>query len=130
MSIEIQCPCGEWFVAERKTAKYCSPEHKQRYGQRAKRRMRIPSDVRWRVLRRDEFRCVYCRDDSDVKKLRIDHIIPITKDGLPLALRNLITACHDCNAGKSDEEIDPREIPWWVHLYGDEEGAESLKRHG
>lgn len=129
MSIEVQCPCGEWFEAQRSTAKYCSEKCKSRYSQRVKRRMRIPSDIRWRVLRRDKFRCVYCRDDSDRKKLRIDHIVPITKGGLPLALRNLITACHDCNAGKSDDVIDPRLIPWWVELYGDEEGAESLTRH-
>jgi 5-methylcytosine-specific restriction endonuclease McrA len=36
--------------------------------------------------------------------LQVDHIQPAAKGGLG-ELLNLITACFDCNAGKSDVEL-------------------------
>ena len=59
--------------------------------------------VRFRVLVRDNFTCVYCGRNpvEDGVKLEVDHIIPKSKGGTDEE-RNLVTACRDCNQGKKD----------------------------
>jgi hypothetical protein len=59
---------------------------------------------RFSILARDGFRCVYCGSSPDVAELRVDHVTPVIggggdDDG------NLATACHPCNAGKSDKSL-------------------------
>lgn len=60
--------------------------------------------VRFLVLERDGFKCVYCgrspAKDNDVA-LHIDHVHPKSKGGSDLP-ENLVTACQECNLGKSD----------------------------
>ena len=67
--------------------------------------------IRWQVLRRDDFTCQYCgrnvRDDG--VKLEIDHIFPESKGGKTV-FSNLITACKECNSGKSDCILKLREL--------------------
>jgi 5-methylcytosine-specific restriction endonuclease McrA len=67
---------------------------------------------RFRILERDGFKCVYCgrkpNKDNDVT-LQIDHILPRVKNGEQLD-DNLVTACWDCNIGKSDVLIDKRKL--------------------
>ena len=54
-------------------------------------------------MKRDGFRCVICgRTAEDGVKLHVDHIKPISKDGLTVP-DNLRTLCQDCNLGKSDK---------------------------
>jgi rubredoxin len=58
--------------------------------------------LRFTVFQRDGFRCRYCGvsiDDGAI--LHADHVIPESKGGLT-TLENLVTACIDCNLGKSD----------------------------
>lgn len=65
----------------------------------------IPAGLRFAVLRRDGFRCAYCgRGESDGAKLHIDHLIPVARGG-PTELDNLVTACADCNLGKSATDL-------------------------
>lgn len=63
----------------------------------------ISRRLRFEVLRRDNYTCRYCgaspRTHPDVV-LEIDHVIPVTLGGDDDP-RNLVTACADCNAGKS-----------------------------
>ncbi len=61
---------------------------------------RAPSvKVRFELLKRDGFACVYCgRSHPDVV-LCLDHKVPFSKGGLTIP-GNLVTACVDCNAGK------------------------------
>lgn len=60
--------------------------------------------LRFRILERDGFKCVYCgrkpQKGNDVE-LQIDHIYPKSKGGTDLP-DNLVTACRECNLGKSD----------------------------
>lgn len=69
-------------------------------------RRKVPLDVRWAVLKRDNYRCVICgaspAADHSVR-LHVDHIVPVAKGGTN-DLSNLRTACDDCNLGKSDDE--------------------------
>jgi DNA-binding transcriptional ArsR family regulator len=72
------------------------------------KRKTIGSAKRYRVLKRDRFRCVFCgrspATDLDVE-LVIDHIVPVCKGGSN-ADENLQVLCFDCNSGKSDDLVD------------------------
>lgn len=59
----------------------------------------ISPKLRFEVLQRDGFRCVYCgRSAADVP-LEIDHVVPVAGGG-KTEEDNLVTACGECNAGK------------------------------
>jgi hypothetical protein len=57
---------------------------------------------RWRVLARDNFRCVYCGTTAEAKELHIDHLYSQALGGTDDE-DNLVTACADCNIGKRSE---------------------------
>lgn len=61
----------------------------------------ISASLRFRILRRDGFTCLYCgrtpRNDS--VQLHVDHVKPRVAGGLTEET-NLVTACRDCNLGK------------------------------
>jgi hypothetical protein len=67
-------------------------------------RTTIPLNVRWDVLKRDNYRCAKCgaspSNDHQVE-LEVDHIYPVAKGGVN-ALENLQTLCRKCNQGKKD----------------------------
>lgn len=66
----------------------------------------ISKAVRFNVLRRDGFRCVYCGNKaSDQSPLQIDHVKPRSKGGSNEP-ENLVAACRACNIGKSDRHSD------------------------
>ncbi len=67
-------------------------------------RQSIPKSIRFEVFKRDSFTCQYCGRKSPDVLLEIDHIEPVSKGGTNDIL-NLITACKDCNAGKSDRRL-------------------------
>lgn len=69
---------------------------------------RTPRDInerlRFKVLKRDNFKCVFCgkspATDANVI-LHVDHIIPWSKGG-ETVIENLQTLCSKCNLGKSN----------------------------
>ena len=67
-------------------------------------RKAISKRVRFQVLSRCEFRCVYCGGLAGDVVLVIDHLIPVSKGG-DNDESNLVAACEDCNQGKSDDLI-------------------------
>jgi 5-methylcytosine-specific restriction endonuclease McrA len=66
----------------------------------------INDKLRYRILRRDNFSCVFCGNspakDSTIE-LHGDHIIPWEKGG-ETTFDNLQTLCSRCNSGKSNED--------------------------
>ena len=65
-------------------------------------RSKMTDNLRYNVLKRDNFTCVLCGVSSkDGAKLHVDHIIPIAKGGKTV-MSNLQTLCDRCNIGKSD----------------------------
>ena len=62
-------------------------------------RKRIPENVRIKVWRRDNGRCVRC---GSREKLEYDHIIPISKGGSN-TVRNIELLCEKCNRSKGDK---------------------------
>lgn len=60
-------------------------------------------DIRYNVLKRDNFTCQKCGITSkNGAKLEVDHIIPLSKGGKTV-MSNLQTLCDRCNSGKSDK---------------------------
>lgn len=66
----------------------------------ALKRPGLTKSKRFAILERDKFRCKYCGSTPDEKELHIDHINPKSLGGTDDA-KNLVTACSDCNIGKS-----------------------------
>lgn len=67
-------------------------------------RKTISKSIRFEVLKRDSFACQYCGRKAPDVLLEVDHIQPVSKGGTN-DLLNLITACADCNEGKSDRVL-------------------------
>jgi len=59
----------------------------------------ISKRLRFNVLQRDGFRCVYCGRRPPAVNLEVDHKIPRSQGGQD-NLKNLVAACWDCNRGK------------------------------
>lgn len=62
--------------------------------------MTVSKSMRYQVLRRDKHTCRYCGRTPPEVRLTIDHVIPEALGGADIPA-NLVTACADCNGGKS-----------------------------
>lgn len=66
----------------------------------------VTRKVRFAVFLRDKFTCQYCGRQAPEVVIEIDHVLPCSKGGTN-DLNNLVTACRDCNRGKSERKITP-----------------------
>lgn len=73
----------------------------------------ISPSVRFAVLKRDDFKCVYCK--SQDAALEVDHIVPHSKGG-PCHESNYVTACNACNIGKGDKSLSPEQVKFFKGL--------------
>ena len=64
----------------------------------------VKPSIRFRIFRRDDFRCVYCGASPPQTTLEVDHVVPKSRGG-PNRKTNLVTACWECNRGKRDTEL-------------------------
>lgn len=62
--------------------------------------MPVSRRLRFEILRRDGHTCRYCGASAPDVTLTVDHVIPVALGG-GNEPNNLVTACRDCNAGKS-----------------------------
>lgn len=67
-----------------------------RYIDTQRERAKITNSVRWKIIKRDNFRCVACGSNDN---LVIDHKTPICQGGTS-DIDNLQTLCFRCNSGK------------------------------
>ena len=63
--------------------------------------MSLSKKTRFAIFDRDKFTCRYCGRNSEEVTLEVGHIIAASKGGSDDP-SNLVTACFDCNRGKSD----------------------------
>lgn len=63
-------------------------------------RRALRASERFEVLRRDNFTCRYCGRKAPSVRLQVDHVVPWSAGGGD-NLSNLVTACEECNRGKS-----------------------------
>ena len=107
---EMEClDCGHLYLANgcdiwlRKCPKCNGAKSKTPANLKTKSRA-ISEKLRYKVLKRDNFKCCACgaspAKDPSVE-LHIDHIIPWSKGGESV-LENLQTLCSKCNIGKSN----------------------------
>lgn len=64
-------------------------------------RKSMSKKLRFEAFKRDGFQCQYCGNVPPRVTLELDHIDPVANGGNN-EIDNLITACFDCNRGKSD----------------------------
>jgi len=72
---------------------------------RKSKRKTISASVRYKIMKRDNFKCVLCGDSPAINNsttLEIDHITPLSKGGTN-SDENLRTLCKRCNIGKFDK---------------------------
>lgn len=67
--------------------------------------MPVTKRTRYEVLRRDNHTCRYCGGTAPDIVLTVDHVTPVALGGSDEPT-NLVTACRDCNAGKSSTSPD------------------------
>lgn len=67
--------------------------------------MAVTKRVRFEVFRRDSNACQYCGQVAPDVEITIDHVVPRALGGSDDP-SNLITACKDCNAGKTSIQPD------------------------
>lgn len=68
-------------------------------------RATLSKRLRYEILRRDEHTCRYCGAAAPDVKLTVDHVVPVALGGSDEPT-NLVTACADCNSGKSSTSPD------------------------
>ena len=69
-------------------------------------RHQIPLSLRWRVTKRDSYRCVLCGRSPATTlgcELHVDHIVAFSNGGKTIET-NLRTLCKECNLGKGCSE--------------------------
>lgn len=66
--------------------------------------MSVSARLRFEIFERDGFRCQYCGSSGQDVVLEVDHVRPISRGGGDEP-DNLLTACFDCNRGKSNREL-------------------------
>lgn len=73
--------------------------------------MAVSKRLRFAVFQRDDHTCQYCglRAGDQGTVLQIDHILPVSVGGKDEP-SNLVTACRDCNAGKSSSVIEAPKV--------------------
>lgn len=69
----------------------------------------IPAGVRFWVLRRDNYTCRYCGATAPEVPLHVDHVVPWVEVRRH-EITNLLTACQDCNLGKSSKALTPEQV--------------------
>jgi 5-methylcytosine-specific restriction endonuclease McrA len=77
--------------------------------------------LRERILRRDEYRCVYCAEILPAESLTLDHVQPKLRGG-DRSPGNLVTACRTCNADKGS-------TPAWAYLSERPDQRENFLRY-
>jgi HNH endonuclease len=68
--------------------------------------MSISRRLRYEILRRDNYTCRYCGAKAPDVKLNVDAVVPEALGGSHKDPGNLVTACEDCNGGKTSSSPD------------------------
>ena len=77
---------------------------KKQKTEKKKRSRYISASTRVDVLRRDNYRCVFCGVSARKAELEVDHILPFSRGGSN-KISNLQTLCKDCNRGKGNRFV-------------------------
>ena len=73
------------------------------------KRKAVGNKLRFEVLKRDGFTCVYCGATPLKNELKVDHVVPVSKGG-DNEPSNLVAACGDCNHGKFNHLLEDKAL--------------------
>ena len=82
--------------------------------------------IRFEIFKRDLFSCQYCGRTPPAVILEIDHVQPKSKGGEDDPL-NLVTACFDCNRGKSNFPLGEKAPGRDAQIAAENERSEQTK---
>lgn len=71
--------------------------------------MSVTKRIRYEILNRDHHTCQYCGASAPQVELQIDHVIPKALGGTDEPT-NLVTACKDCNSGKTSSSPNAEKV--------------------
>lgn len=71
--------------------------------------MAVSRRLRFEVLRRDKHTCQYCGRSAPDVAIEVDHLVPVSLGGTDEP-SNLVTACEQCNRGKSSVPADSETV--------------------
>jgi hypothetical protein len=74
-----------------------------------KKRKSTGKRQRFEIFKRDGFRCVYCGATPVRTPLHVDHVVAVANGGTNDPA-NLVTACADCNGGKSSIPLEAKRL--------------------
>lgn len=94
----------------------------------ATQRTSLSKRLRFEIFKRDYFSCQYCGSKPPKVILEIDHIVPVSKGG-DNSKGNLVTACFDCNRGKSNKSLNSIPSPLIENMEQLKEKEEQLKAY-
>lgn len=94
----------------------------------ARKRKAISKVTRFEIFKRDGFSCQYCGRTPPAVVLQLDHITPHSKGGADDPL-NLLTACQECNLGKTDRELSQVPAPLKNQMEEQRERREQIERY-
>lgn len=90
--------------------------------------MAISTRTRFEVFKRDGFRCRYCGANAASVLLHVDHALAIANGGSDDPA-NLVTACAECNLGKSDVPLEEPRLAAGAQLEAMREHAEQMREY-
>lgn len=94
--------------------------------------MALSKRLRFEILKRDGFRCLYCGASPIAGTLTVglhaDHVDPKSKGGADEPA-NLVTACADCNQGKSDVPLERKRLNSRFGSEEEREHAEQIREY-
>jgi hypothetical protein len=64
---------------------------------------------RFEIFKRDNWTCQYCGRRAPAVEIQVEHVRPVSKGGSH-DMWNLVTACRECNAGKSAIPLTSEQI--------------------
>lgn len=91
-------------------------------------RTALSKRLRFEIFKRDNHRCRYCGAGVIDSVLHVDHVVPFSKGGSDDP-SNLVTACRDCNGGKSDVPLEERKLKARFTSEEEREHAEQLREY-
>ena len=99
--LRVEGNCGKHAIATalKQLKKYGYLDQHAGLSRKAYQKGRIPDEIRWEVLERDNFTCLHC---GSRRFLTVDHIIPESSGGT-LETDNLQTLCRSCNSKKGNK---------------------------
>lgn len=71
------------------------------------RHKKIAPGIRFKVMKRDNFKCVLCGNNAEHTSLCLDHVQPVMAGGLN-TIENLRTLCFECNVGRNGVDYSTR----------------------